>query len=87
MLHSNIIKIMPRATGLIGYIEHRSPKKDETGKYLIHPVAGAGKRSRAGQPVEVLLVQLVVIDDGKFYYLSLSISLLVEREIICVVIS
>ena len=28
---------MPRATGPIGYIEHRSPKKDETGKYLIHP--------------------------------------------------
>ena len=37
MQHSNIIKIMPRATGPIGYIEHRSPKKDETGKYLIHP--------------------------------------------------
>ena len=75
-------------------------------------VAGAGERSRAGQPVEVLLVgtdeawlhglhqsfhqrhllrvllvQLVVIDDGKFYYFSLSISLLVKREIICVVIS
>lgn len=28
---------MPRATGPIGYIEHRSPMKDETGKYLIHP--------------------------------------------------
>ena len=28
---------MPRATGPIHYIEHRSPIKDETGKYLIHP--------------------------------------------------
>ena len=25
---------MPRATGPIGYIEHRSPRKDE---YIIHP--------------------------------------------------
>lgn len=30
-------KIMPRATGPIGYIEHRSPRKDENGKYIIHP--------------------------------------------------
>lgn len=28
---------MPRATGPIHYIEHRSPMKDETGEYLIHP--------------------------------------------------
>lgn len=28
---------MPRATGPIGYIEHRSPRKDENGKYIIHP--------------------------------------------------
>ncbi len=28
---------MPRATGPIGYIEHRSPQKDENGKYIIHP--------------------------------------------------
>lgn len=28
---------MPRAKGSIGYIEHQSPRKDETGKYLIHP--------------------------------------------------
>ena len=28
---------MPRAKGPIGYIEHRSPMKDETGEYLIHP--------------------------------------------------
>lgn len=28
---------MPRATGAIGYIEHRSPRKDENGKYIIHP--------------------------------------------------
>ena len=28
---------MPRATGPIHYIEHRSPIKDENGKYLIHP--------------------------------------------------
>lgn len=30
-------KIMPRATGPIGYVEHRSPRKDENGKYIIHP--------------------------------------------------
>ena len=30
-------KIMPRATGPIGYIEHRSPHKDENCKYIIHP--------------------------------------------------
>lgn len=28
---------MPKATGSIHYIEHRSPMKDETGEYLIHP--------------------------------------------------
>ena len=28
---------MPKTTGPIGYIEHRSPMKDETGEYLIHP--------------------------------------------------
>lgn len=28
---------MPRATGPIGYIEHRSPQQDENGKYIIHP--------------------------------------------------
>ena len=28
---------MPRATGPIGYIEHRSPHKDENCKYIIHP--------------------------------------------------
>ncbi len=28
---------MPRATGPIGYIEHRSPQKDENGQYIIHP--------------------------------------------------
>lgn len=28
---------MPRSKGPIGYIEHRSPMKDETGEYLIHP--------------------------------------------------
>lgn len=28
---------MPRAKGPIGYIEHRSPMKDENGKYIIHP--------------------------------------------------
>lgn len=28
---------MPRATGPIGYIEHRSPQKDENGEYIIHP--------------------------------------------------
>lgn len=28
---------MPRAKGPIGYIEHRSPQKDESGKYIIHP--------------------------------------------------
>lgn len=28
---------MPRATGPIHYVEHRSPMKDETGEYLIHP--------------------------------------------------
>ena len=36
----NIIKYkitMPKATGSIHYIEHRSPMKDETGEYLIHP--------------------------------------------------
>ena len=29
---------MPRATGPIGYIEHRSPRKDENGKDIIHPL-------------------------------------------------
>lgn len=28
---------MPRAQGPIRYIEHRTPIKDETGKYVIHP--------------------------------------------------
>lgn len=28
---------MPRSQGSITYIEHRSPMKDETGKYLVHP--------------------------------------------------
>ena len=28
---------MPRARGPIGYIEHRSPRKEENGKYVIHP--------------------------------------------------
>ena len=28
---------MPRATGPIGYIEHRSPQQDANGKYIIHP--------------------------------------------------
>lgn len=28
---------MPKATGSIHYVEHRSPLKDETGEYLIHP--------------------------------------------------
>ncbi len=28
---------MPRANGPIGYIEHRSPQKDENGEYIIHP--------------------------------------------------
>ena len=28
---------MPKSNGPIGYIEHRSPMKDETGEYLIHP--------------------------------------------------
>lgn len=28
---------MSKATGSIHYIEHRSPMKDETGEYLIHP--------------------------------------------------
>ena len=28
---------MPRATGPIGYIEHRSPQQDEKGLYIIHP--------------------------------------------------
>lgn len=27
---------MPRSKGPIGYIEHRSPMKDETGEYLIY---------------------------------------------------
>ena len=35
----------------------------------------------------IFLVQLIVVDDGKLHNLSLCISLLVEREIICVVIS
>lgn len=28
---------MPRLTGPIGYIEHRSPQKDQNGEYIIHP--------------------------------------------------
>lgn len=29
---------MARATGPIGYLEHRTPYKDESGKYTIHPM-------------------------------------------------
>lgn len=29
---------MARATGSINYLEHRTPLKDESGKYQIHPV-------------------------------------------------
>lgn len=29
---------MPRAKGPIGYIEHRTPMKDESGKYIVHPM-------------------------------------------------
>ena len=28
---------MARATGSINYLEHRTPLKDESGKYQIHP--------------------------------------------------
>ncbi len=28
---------MPKANGSIHYVEHRSPMKDKTGEYLIHP--------------------------------------------------
>lgn len=28
---------MPKANGSIHYVEHRSPMKDETGEYLVHP--------------------------------------------------
>ena len=35
---NKIITIMPRATGSIKYIEHRTPMKDESGEYLIHPM-------------------------------------------------
>ena len=29
---------MARATGSINYLEHRTPLKDESGKYQIHPM-------------------------------------------------
>ena len=29
---------MVRATGSINYLEHRTPLKDESGKYQIHPM-------------------------------------------------
>ena len=76
---------MPRSKGPIGYIEHRSPMKDETGEYLIHPQfvtkdiydfkdMKTGMRSHNQMTPAQFVAAIDAIEDEMLYALSMGME-------------
>lgn len=76
---------MPRSKGPIGYIDHRSPMKDETGEYLIHPQfvtkdiydfkdMKTGMRSHNQMTPAQFVAAIDAIEDEMLYALSMGME-------------